>query len=79
MELESHKLLSNFAFNFNLRHYTSEGFVDIRRMAALREFDASNNAIVGTIPPALAGLPALRLLDLSRNALHGTAETLLRY
>ena len=57
----------------------SEGFVDIRRMAALRQFDASNNAIVGTIPPALAGLPALRLLDLSRNALHGTGATLLRF
>jgi hypothetical protein len=42
-------------------------------MMALREFDASNNRLTGSIPPALAGLLTLRVLDLSRNSLNGGA------
>lgn len=49
-----------------------EGVVDIRVMRALMEFDASSNALTGPLPPALVGLPNLRVLDLSNNELNGT-------
>ena len=47
-------------------------------MGALREFDASSNELVGSLPPALAGLATLRLLDLSGNALDGMGHLVSR-
>ena len=50
----------------------SEGDVDVRAMASLTDFDASNNALVGAVPPSLAGLKHLRTLSLRGNKLTGT-------
>lgn len=67
-----HARLVNVSNNEIAGTIPSEGFVDLRRMKAIREFDASHNRLSGSIPPALAGLTTLRVLDLSRNDLNGT-------
>lgn len=67
-----HARLVNVSNNNISGTIPSEGFVDVRRMMALQEFDASNNRLTGSIPPSLTGLVTLRVFDLSRNSLNGT-------